>query len=121
MRHPKNKGERISYQKSRVDKIKKEVGSGYWRGNYLPKYAKNRGQSWRTEPVQANIFDRRDWNDYCSFSGRFQDEPVYLKQQSRNGCKKFFKHFAIRRARRDRQYKLKGSSYKKVYDWWNWD
>lgn len=121
MKHPKNKGERIFYKKARVNKIKKEVSSGYWRGNYWPKYAKNRGQSWRTAPVQASISDRRDWNDYYSFSGRFQDEPVYLQQQSRNGYKKFFKRFAIRQARRDRRYKLKGSSYKKVYDRWNWD
>lgn len=121
MKHPKNKGERIFYKKARVNKIKKEVSSGYWRGNYWPKYAKNRGQSWRTAPVQASISDRRDWNDYYSFSGRFQDESVYLKQQSRNECKKFFKRLAIRQARRDRRYKLKGSSYKKVYDRWNWD
>ena len=121
IKHPKNKRERISYQKSRVNKIKKEISSGYWRENYWPIYAKNRGQNWKTAPIQADAFNGQDWNDYCSFSGRFQNEPVYLKQKSKNGYKKFFKHFAIRQARRNRRYKLKGSSYKKVYDLWNWD
>ena len=121
MKHPKNKRERISYQKSRVNKIKKEVSSGYQRENYWPIYAKNRGQNWKIAPVQANAFNGQDYNDYYSFSGRFQDEPVYLKQKSKNGYKKFFKHFAIRQARRSRQYKLKGASYKKIYDRWNWD
>lgn len=121
MKHPKNKGERIFYKKARVNKIKKEVSSGYWRGNYWPSYAKNRGQSWRTAPIQASLSDRRDWNDYYSFSGRFKDEPVFLRQKSRDDVKKFFKRISARQARKHKRYKLKGAAYKKVYDRWNWD
>lgn len=120
MKHPRNKGDRIYYKKARVNKFKKEYPV-FVHSNYWPIYAKNRGQSWRTWPVNCDYTDGAERRDFETFSGRFKDEPVYLHQRSKNGYKKFFKRFAIRQARRNRRYKLKGCSYKKVYDRWNWD
>lgn len=120
MKHPRNKGDRIYYKKARVNKFKRDVPA-FWHSNYWPAYAKNRGQNWRTSPINWDYADGAERRDFETFSGRFKDEPVYLRQKSRDGAKKFFKRFAIRQARRNRRYKLKGCSYKKVYDRWNWD
>lgn len=120
MKHPRNKGDRIYYKKARINKLKKERPI-FIRSNYWPVYAKNRGQNWKTRPVDYDYTDHSDARDFETFSGRFKDEPVYLHQNSRNRYKKYFKRLFARKVRKNKRFKLKGSSYKKSFDSWFFD
>lgn len=117
MGHPKNRGERLYRQKKKVSRYKKLARQGAlkYSATIYPQYARDRGDY----QIIYNFYDPNERYHFSHFSGPYEDEPVFLVQNGRGNMRKFYKAYANKRTRRNKNEFQKGTAYKKDFDlWW---